>query len=309
MEIRRYRADEDWAKVGTQTDEIECISGTPWRKQENGQQGNEEKENNKMATTKINERIFDFAYGCAMGDAVQRNAYPHHSHLEKQKDGKRKKVSDEGFGEYIPTPKNELGSLSAPKAEVKCFVDRILFGENFKDFDDYMTFFLETAEKVNIAFTNKNGVEEFTFGNIQKLLNMTLKHIYICTYPNDALKGKFKFCHCPIDSQISKHLVQIELRYRGKKDSRFNNDGRPLKNKLTKEEKNIFNDNLISYIQGISCSSGTTWSNMSFKEDIACYDKIQRKIAGIVDNGEGRFGNNPLEFDYFVWQFADFDFT
>ncbi len=58
MKIRRYRADEDWAKVGTETDEIECISGTPW-KQENGQQSNEKKENNEMAKYPLFKDVFD----------------------------------------------------------------------------------------------------------------------------------------------------------------------------------------------------------------------------------------------------------
>ncbi len=259
-------------------------------------------------STAIDDKIFGFAYECAMGDAVQRNAYPHHFKMEKQTDGKRKKVPKVGYENYVPTPKNKLCDLHSPKEKIKEFVDRILFGNPFTDFDDYKNSFVTIANEVKELFKNKDGVEEFTFGNVQKLMNMTLKHIYICTYGNPAFRDRFKYCHCPIDSQLATHLIQIELKYTGDNDERFRND-KPLLKKLSEEEKTLLSTPLISCIQNISCSVETTWSNMNSEKDIDNYIEIQRKIFDIVDKGEGKFGLNSLEFDYFVWHFSNFDFT
>ena len=69
--------------------------------------------------------------------------------------------------------------------------------------------FLETAINVCKSINNYEGKPDtagnFSFGNAQKLINMTIKHIYLHTYTIDSLgfpsiRERFRYCHCPMDS-------------------------------------------------------------------------------------------------------------
>ena len=41
--------------------------------------------------------------------------------------------------------------------------------------------------------------DNFTFGNAQKVINMTAKYLYIICYADSAFRDRFKYCHCPMD--------------------------------------------------------------------------------------------------------------
>ena len=42
----------------------------------------------------------------------------------------------------------------------------------------------------------------FTFGNAQKLVNMTAKYMYLRSYGDPNERKLFKFCHCPMDGTM-----------------------------------------------------------------------------------------------------------
>ena len=61
--------------------------------------------------------------------------------------------------------------------------------------------------KTSKSKNKSEKVVEFSYGNAQKLVNMTAKYIYIATYFNDDYKDKFEKCHCPMDSLIVESLI------------------------------------------------------------------------------------------------------
>ncbi len=244
----------------------------------------------------IYDKIFEFAYGCAMSDAVQRNAYPHYYHWETD-DGKRKRVADP----Y--TEKNKLvKAYPATLEKMRAFTDGVLGSYSFSDKAEYDQLFIRTAREIRQLMV-KNGIPEFTFGNVQKLMNMTLKHMYTCLYINPDLQDRFCYCHCPIDSQIASRLIQIELQYTGEEDERFHKDTKKLKSKKSLHEiADPARRDLCTFIFGISTSSpGRAWSNLDSEEDIQAYLAIQDHIRAIISQNPGQYGAHPLEFDYFEW--------
>ncbi len=122
-----------------------------------------------MSNDMITNSVFDFAYGGAMRDAVLRGAY----------NGERK----------------GLVNNQDAKKKVRKFADRVLAGE-FSSQEDYDLAFYDTAEHIPLP--------NFTFGNGQKLVNMTLKYLYIGCYYNSNMRNVFAFCHCPMDGIMLK---------------------------------------------------------------------------------------------------------
>ena len=100
--------------------------------------------------------IFDFNYGSALGDATMQRAY---------------------FGKKI-----WMREVEAAKKPVHLLCDRILHGD-FHDQTEYDNEFYKVGYQVCDAINaagnscNKDHPNEFTFGNAQKLINMTMKHI------------------------------------------------------------------------------------------------------------------------------------
>lgn len=130
----------------------------------------------------MNDCIFHFVYDAALRDATLRNAY--------------------------------MGSLSIlrenveAKELVRAYIDRILSGRAGA------TELQETLLNVEQSFARylmqRDPKNVFTFGNTQKLVNMTAKYIFIACYADEALRENFRFCHCPMDS-IMVDVVMREL--------------------------------------------------------------------------------------------------
>ena len=130
-------------------------------------------------------KIFDFVYEMAMRDATMRSAFS----------GDRKNIRQ---------------NLQAKNA-VQKYIDDILTGKDYS--------FYETEAVVENALSQYG----FSFGNCQKLINMTAKYFYIATYNNEAIKNNFVNCHCPMDSimirnAINSYLKKNETVFYGKKD-------------------------------------------------------------------------------------------
>lgn len=124
----------------------------------------------------IQDKVFNFIYDMALRDAVLQRAY----------EGEKKHLFENTDARKI----------------TREYIDKVLSGEK-PDFYD-------AAIRVEQAFDEK----EFSFGNAQKLINMSAKYMYISAYKNENyadFREKFSECHCPMDSiMIEKIIEEIE---------------------------------------------------------------------------------------------------
>lgn len=193
----------------------------------------------------IDNLIFDFVYELALRDAVMRTAY---------------------LGD-----KSELRKCEEAKNIVRDYANNILDGKCF-DYDGYF----KKAENLCTFFNSYIKVPEgsdkepqFTFGNAQKLLNMTMKYLYIMCYQNNELRKNFKDCHCPMD--------------------------RIMIDKVKKEFKNFSRKEKREHIGKFK---GISWSKLSFSDkDKAAYQQFQEAVSSLAQV-KNIF---PIEYDYYLW--------
>lgn len=185
-------------------------------------------------------KIFDFIYTMALRDATMRRAYE---------------------GERTPLFKNDDA-----KNATREYINALLRGEN----PDFYT----TAETVENGFRDKG--HEFTFGNTQKLINMTVKYMYIAAYQKEHyadLREKFKGCHCPMDSIMVKKVI---------KEIKSQIDEEEVCELLKGHERNW-----RSFLQN-------AWSKMDKDKDKDQYKLFQNLVKYLSD----KKGLTPIEYDY-----------
>ena len=204
-----------------------------------------------MITVEIlKEKMFNFAYHEALTDATGQKAYE---------------------GEKSVIENNEKA-----KSVVRAYIDSLL------DENTIPISFSETTQSVAKAIKDEN----FTFGNIQKLINMTVKYIYLGCYSNPELRKKFERCDCPMDSvMIRKVFKEFKENYVDKHKG---------------DEKFI----IIPYGNG---KKGYDKSKISWSKIVAdkndnitsrtIYDNYQ-KMARIIAEDKGIY---PIELDYVLW--------
>lgn len=126
----------------------------------------------------IKDKIFDFIYRMAMRDATMMKAYG----------GENKK---------------DLYKISKARDIVRKYADNVIKGCCI-DPDEHEKAFKETAcEVCNVINKEKSKYNikgTFNFGNAQKLINMTVKYLYVGYCENECLRENFKYCHCPMDT-------------------------------------------------------------------------------------------------------------
>lgn len=162
---------------------------------------------------------------------------------------------------------DELRNNDKAKGYVKEYIDKLMNNE----LNDNS--FLETAEKVENAFDGYKPT--FTFGNVQKLINMSVKYMFIACYNNKEARELFRLCHCPMDS-IMVDVVINQLKEKGE----FNN---LLKGKAT------FLRQGWSKIKSEGC-----YSRGELPEQ---YERFQKIVRFLADEE----GCNPIEYDYKMW--------
>lgn len=192
-------------------------------------------------------KIFDFAYGAALGDATRQQAF----------NGKE----------------SSLRNCDKSKAIIREYVDQLLNGSepNF-----YQT--AQRVEKVFCDYMEQHSIDgTFRFGNVQKLINMTVKYLYIVVYANDSLRRNFNNCHCPMDSFMVERLIK-EL------------DGTPAE-RLPKQ--------LADYksIRGWKGYLRRPWSRISFDQREQ-YELFQEGIRFFAEQN----GVSSVEYDYIAWK-------
>ncbi len=232
-----------------------------------------------MSKCAIDRRVFEFIYGCGMSDAIMRAAYS----------GK------ESRSDLIK------GNPSETVDVVEDFANRVLSGEfygcgDFKEScDRYDKAFKETAFAVAAL------IPDFTFGNAQKLINIILKHLYVCGYNSPETREKFRFCHCPLDSKIAQVLMKLKFDFR-KNPTWFNKEGYFLK-KEYKQDTGKSLDDIYNTINNMSVSEKSDkWSGL---RDEKKYMEIQNIIREYCLKDPQKYGKNGIEFDYMLWQNDD----
>lgn len=202
----------------------------------------------------LTEKVFDFLYGCAMRDAIGQKAFQ----------GK----------------KDWVGKLSAPKPVLRAYIDKVL-QNGFTSQQEHDAYFLQMANKLCNLINSSRPTEAtgvFSFGNAQKLINMTAKHSYSLCYNNPGLREGFRFCHCPVDGII---LETVWQRY---------------ENRFGKEEQ----------LQKLTADFRKPWGNEGTENGIQPeltafpqrYAAFQKAIYKLIGNGD----IYPVEFDYLYWK-------
>ena len=197
-------------------------------------------EKKKFSIDSIDDKIFDFVYHEALGDATQQRAL--------------QKTNKKDFLDKMSKKDNDA------KNAVQSYIADIIAGE-LKEKEAHDKKFYATIKSI-LDYADCN---DFTFGNAQKLINMTAKYFYIMCYKNDNLRKKFANCHCPMDSIMIK---KVREKY--------------------KEQIN----------KTWQLKSDTAWSKLEMDEKNnipKAYEEFQNLIK---NNKENR---SPLEFDFFEW--------
>lgn len=198
----------------------------------------------------LDEKIFNFAYEFALRDATLQNAYT---------------------GSL-----NVLRKNAEAKQILRAYIDTIFAGKANDDL------FWETAKRVEASFAVflDGRQPRFTFGNTQKLINMTTKYMFIACYQNVGLRRSFASCHCPMDGlMVDRVIKELEQVFAASSSN---------------EERHQIND-LMG--RGWKTFLRAPWSKMESNnyEQYNLYQKIVRLLSA-------REGISPLEYDFVMWR-------
>ena len=138
----------------------------------------------------MKKHVFDFCYGMAVNDAMNRVS--------------GLKAGDKG---------NLFGNKDIQDRMYK-YVSDIVDGNSY---DFYIV--VKCIENINAK--SKEKVECLNFGKIQKLVNMTIKYFYI-NYYNTEFRKNFSDCGAPMDSYMIKFV--FDNYYEVKKTNKRNGD-------------------------------------------------------------------------------------
>ena len=126
--------------------------------------------------------MFNFAYSLSFKDATIRKAFS--------------KKQDEEYKDFHSIKCSLKEGLYD---DVKTYISYIFDGKaNLGTCDEFIIKTCTEAERID---------DSFSYGNAQKLINMTAKYMYLSCYENSNLRDLFKYCHCPMDSIMLKYVV------------------------------------------------------------------------------------------------------
>ena len=227
----------------------------------------------------ISKEIFRFVYIAAMQDAVRQNAYS----------GKRNWLWNKSIFEKLYEPlKNHIDSILNGDYDLQ--QDENVMKEAYdnafiKLAKDICSFINEEEKKKRDEEKNEETDPEkykykgtFTFGNAQKLINMTVKYFYITTFNKDKTeKVKFQYCHCPMDEQMLNIVWKNKIKAANSWYA-YGKDG-------------------FKY----------SWSNEEFLKDNKGklslpkrYSEFQKAVRELVKND--KIATMPIEYDYVNWE-------
>ena len=202
----------------------------------------------------LKDKIFGFILGCAMHDATLQRAFK----------GK----------------KQWIGKVVEVQEHLSAYIDKVLKNE-FKNQKDHDYSFLKTANTICKCINDKkpgDAQDSFSFGNAQKLINITVKHFYAFCYIQPDLRSCFRYCHCPMDSIM---LGKVCEKYKEKFSSR-----------ICRED--LGSDFFDPWVSEGLVNGGQEELN-TFPDR---YIKYQKAIKMLIDSNEVY----PIEFDYLTWK-------
>lgn len=208
----------------------------------------------------LDDKVFEFAYRMALDDATRQNAY-------------------RGRGK---NSKTVLRKCTEARSRVKSYIDDVIAGKR-PEFEKAERDIEEAFER----FSLKDPGVRFTFGNAQKLLNMTSKYMFMATYDRPKLRDNFKCCHCPMDS------IMVEAAI-----SRVNNgdvDFNEIKNEVIRNK--LKQRGWKGYLR-------KSWSMLERSSEGVLPEQYVafQEIISILARREGL---SPIAYDFFVWGNSD----
>ena len=224
----------------------------------------------EMKVFNKDEEIFELVYNCALRDATLRTAYK---------------------GE-----KSWIENDSCVKEILKKYVKKLLNGE-FKCQTEYDDYFKDTAIKIcnrvnrieKVKDSNSDDDNKFTFGNAQKLINMTAKYYYISCCTNSAKRENFKYCHCPVDCLLLEKVWK------------FIRTNKELEEKIkTTWRNNTKRDYFLK-----SWGKEDWEKEGEFPERYSIFQEAVSELSKEIEYGDTKEkGIYPIEFDFMVWRIA-----
>lgn len=211
----------------------------------------------------VDDKIFDFIYTIAMREATQQKAY----NLIGYKATKDVKKPDD-------YKKEVLLQNNVAKDIIRKYIDNII-ADNNPNFYDVEK---DVEKSFDSFIKGKKYLSSFTFGNCQKLINMTVKYFYIVTYSNPAIRSYFNDCHCPMDT------VMIEVVI-----NELDNIGKTL------NDINEFYN--LKIIKANKTYLRQSWSQIDIS-DIKQYKLFQAAVCYLAQ----KQGASPIEYDYLMWK-------
>ena len=205
----------------------------------------------------ISNKVFEFVYDCALRDATLQQAFK----------GKKEWIKE----------------IDEARMCLREYMDKLLSG-NFKSKIEHDTYFLDTANSICDIINRKKHPEAkdtFSFGNAQKLINMTAKYVYTFCYVNPEIRDRFRFCHCPMDSIM---LDRVWRKY----EEEFGTEKR--KNDLEKSDD--FHKGWGA--EGLNDEYGQPKLN-AFPHRYELYQNAVKNL-----NGDGDL--YPIEYDFLIWK-------
>lgn len=139
----------------------------------------------------MNDKVFGFAYMMAFRDATMRNAFP-------RRDGESDKTLQDRKTE-IKKHSNQI---------VHDYIDAIMSGQNTDSLDSP-----DPIETIFQLCDQENTDNGFTFGNAQKLVNMTAKYMFLSVYNDPKKRKNYVSCHCPMDSVMMDRIRENSEKY------------------------------------------------------------------------------------------------
>lgn len=178
----------------------------------------------------------------------------------------KKKYEDGG----VEDDKSFWDRKSDAKREAKLVVEGYIKGIFDEKYPDPL--------KAMVAVLKAVSQYGFTFGNSQKLVNMTAKYMFLSTYEDEGKRKLFESCHCPMDG------VMIDFVKR-----RFQ-DNPELKSFDESVEHKAFK----------TLGWNGAWSRLKNENsDVDTYKRFQDCIKKICEIRDKEI--MPIEVDYLYW--------
>lgn len=175
-------------------------------------------------------------------------------------------------------------SAKCAKKAVWDYINRLRVDEGYELREQHDASFFATAENVINAFAGYgNDDSSFGFGNAQKLINMTVKYMFISAYQDSNKAKLFDQCHCPMDGIMVDKVAKLAGRLVDEGEDGLRAS---LENFAYKRPR----------AHDWAAKDEVRWSKLTL-ENLKPYEDFQEVVRALAE----REGLSPLELDFCVW--------